>query len=113
MLVAHLQGEDNELYPALKRVATAKPEVKALVDRFQTEMTAITTVALDFFEKYEGGGNGLEFAPALGKLLSALSARIRKEGAVLYRRTARSSVPANVRRPPQSSTGIVTGSPAP
>lgn len=83
-LVAHLKKEDAELYPALRRAAEKNPSVKPLVDRFQSEMTSITPKVLAFFDKYQKGGTGLEFGRDVGRLLSDLGNRIRKEELDLY-----------------------------
>lgn len=47
-------------------------------------MEEISKAALSFFGKYSQGGDSLEFAKELGRLLGALKNRIGKEEGVLY-----------------------------
>jgi len=83
-LVAHLKHEDTDLYPTLRKAAAADAALKTMLDTFAKEMEGITKFALDFFAKYENGGNGVEFAKDFGKLLGELGNRIRREETLLY-----------------------------
>ena len=84
VLLAHLSLEDKELYPVLRRAAESDGSVKSTLDIFAKDMEEISKTALSFFEKYAQGGDSLEFAKELGRLLGALRNRIGREEDVLY-----------------------------
>ena len=83
-LLAHLSLEDKELYPVLKKAAESDDSVKSTLDIFAKDMEEISKTALSFFGKYSQGGDSLEFAKELGRLLAALRNRIGREEDVLY-----------------------------
>ena len=83
-LLAHLSLEDKELYPVLRRAAESDDSVKNTLDIFAKDMEEISKTALSFFAKYAQGGDSLEFAKELGRLLAALRNRIGREEDVLY-----------------------------
>lgn len=83
-LLAHLKAEDEQLYPALKKEAEKNDGLKRTLDLFAREMETISKEALNFLDKYMGGGSGLEFARDFGRLCANLGQRIRKEESILY-----------------------------
>lgn len=83
-LLAHLSLEDKELYPVLRRAAESDDAVKRTLDVFAKDMEEISKTALSFFAKYAQGGDSLEFAKEIGRLLGALKNRIGREEDVLY-----------------------------
>ncbi|MGX5175370.1 hemerythrin domain-containing protein [Aliikangiella sp. IMCC44653] len=83
-LLAHLRKEDEKLYPKMKIEAAANPELKRTLDLFGKDMDKVSSAALAFFDKYAGGGSGLEFAKDFGLLIATLTQRIHKEENVLY-----------------------------
>lgn len=85
-LVAHLKIEDEELYPVLKKAAEEDASLKRMVDRYITEMEKITENTLQFFEKHSKGGSGMEFAKDYGRLVGAISTRMRSEENSLYKK---------------------------
>jgi len=85
MLLQHLQKEDKYLYPILEEAAKEDRQIRHTLDSFAKDMEAISKLALDFFEKYEKGGGGLEFAKEFGHLYTSLSMRIRREENYLYK----------------------------
>ena len=84
-LLAHLSLEDKELYPVLRKAAESDDSVKSTLDIFAKDMEEISKTALSFFAKYAQGGDSLEFAKELGRLLAALRNRIGREEDVLYK----------------------------
>ena len=50
LLIAHFKREDEELYPALRRMATQDPAVKALLDQLEKEMAGVSQVVSLFFD---------------------------------------------------------------
>jgi hypothetical protein len=83
-LLAHLKAEDEQLYPPLKKEAEKNDTLKGTLDVFAREMETVSKDALRFFDKYSGGGSGLEFARDFGRLYAALSQRIWREENILY-----------------------------
>ncbi|OBQ46627.1 hemerythrin domain-containing protein [Halodesulfovibrio spirochaetisodalis] len=85
-LVSHLEKEDKELYPVLKKEGEADATLNRLLNMYLSEMDKITADVLQFFEKYANGGSGLEFAKDYGRLMGILSSRMRKEETTLYKK---------------------------
>jgi len=83
-LLGHLKKEDQELYPRLYKLAETDPVIKKTVDTFTHEMELISQSALSFFDKYSHESSGMDFFKDIGRLLAALSDRIRKEEVILY-----------------------------
>jgi len=83
-LLAHLAKEDKQLYPTLQKEAENNTSLKSTLDTYADEMNGISQAALDFFDKYRSGGDGLEFAKDFGRLFATLASRIRKEESVIY-----------------------------
>ncbi len=83
-LLAHLKKEDEQLYPVLHKAAEQDDALKRTLSTFAKEMEEISSFALDFFQKYQSGGEGFDFAKDFGKLLAGLGSRIRREENILY-----------------------------
>ena len=83
-LLAHLKREDLELYPKLKEAAVNNDQLKRTLEHFSKEMEEISSFALEFFDKYESGAEGVEFIRDFGKLIGGLRGRIRREENILY-----------------------------
>jgi hypothetical protein len=83
-LLAHLKKEDVQLYPALHSAAKNDKHLASTVDMFAKDMDKISQSVMAFFNKYEKGGEGLEFAKELGNLMSVLGNRIQREENSLY-----------------------------
>ncbi|MEE9430129.1 MAG: hemerythrin domain-containing protein [Melioribacteraceae bacterium] len=80
----HLKKEDEQLYPALKKVAKNNSELKQILETFITDMDIVSKSAIAFFDKYSEGGEGIEFAKDFGRLYITLSRRINKEESIIY-----------------------------
>ena len=85
-LLAHLAKEDRELYPILSKAAATDPSLQRTLDMYAKDMDEISGAALGFFDKYAGGGSGLEFAKDFGRLVGSMTQRIRKEESTLYKK---------------------------
>ena len=83
-LLAHLKKEDTFLYPELKKASATDPRLKATLDTFAADMDKISKAAIDFFNKWEKGGDGIEFAKDIGALITVLRTRIHREESSLY-----------------------------
>lgn len=84
-LLAHLRKEDQELYPALNKVAEKEASIKEMLSQFGQEMGEITKEVNAFFAKYrEANVNSFDFGKDLGRIIARLSMRIRREESILY-----------------------------
>lgn len=83
-LLAHLQREDRDFYPVLRKAALLDTALNDTLEHFAKDMDLISKSALDFFEKYKSGGSGLDFARDFGRLFSTLQMRIGREERILY-----------------------------
>ncbi len=83
-LLAHLKKEDTFLYPELKKAALNDKNLKMTLDSFASDMEKVSKAAIDFFNKWEKGGDGIEFAKDVGTLISVLRSRIHREESNLY-----------------------------
>lgn len=83
-LLAHLKKEDTFLYPELKKASLNDKNLKMTLDSFASDMEKVSKAALDFFNKWEKGGDGAEFMKDLSNLLATLSNRIHREETLLY-----------------------------
>jgi len=84
MFLAHLKKEDEQLYPILEKAAKKNEELKGTLDKFSQDMEVVSKAAIEFFDKYSQGGEGIEFAKDFGRLYITLSRRINKEEAIIY-----------------------------
>lgn len=83
-LLAHLKKEDTFLYPELYKQAEKNPTLRATIETFASDMDKISKAAIQFFNKWENGGDGLEFAKDIGNLVSSIKNRIHREESLLY-----------------------------
>lgn len=84
VLLAHLRLEDEELYPPLQTAALTHPSIQRTLETFAKEMEVVTTLALDFFAKYEHDDNWQDFPKDYGHLCGKLKIRIQREERFLY-----------------------------
>ena len=81
LVLAHLEREDRQLYPALR----AQPATRTLARQYADEMTQLTPAVVAFFDSYrEGSADPLGFKRSLGQLLAVLQQRIQREEGTLY-----------------------------
>jgi len=81
-----LKKEDIKLYPALREAAKNNIDLKHIADLYANDMNTISKTALEFFEKYETGGDSAEFGKDYKKLFVVLTERIMKEETILYKK---------------------------
>ncbi|MFZ5626133.1 MAG: hemerythrin domain-containing protein [Bacillota bacterium] len=84
LLLHHLQKEDRELYPRLRRAAEVDISLRQTLELFAKDMDEISRLAMEFFQKYAQGGAGVEFARDFGRLYATLGERIRREENIIY-----------------------------
>ena len=86
MLLAHLNKEDRFLYPTLRKAAETDDSLQKTLDSYAKDMENISADVMVFFELYESGENRDEnFRKDCDNIIKALSKRIAKEEAVLYK----------------------------
>ncbi len=86
-LYAHLEMEDDQLYPTLKKEAEHSNSMKDILELFAIDMEDVTKIAREFFKKYSEGFSGVELdtlSEDFENLFSALTKRISNEEETLY-----------------------------
>ncbi len=86
-LLAHLEMEDEQLYPALKKEAEHSNSIKDTLELFAIDMENVSKTVREFFEKYSEGFSGMELdklSEDFENLFSALTKRICNEEESLY-----------------------------
>ena len=86
-LFAHLEMEDDELYPTLRKEAEHYNSIKDTLDLFAIDMENVSKIVREFFEKYSDGFSGMdikEISEDFENLLAALTKRICNEEESLY-----------------------------
>jgi len=83
-LLAHLEMEDNQLYPALRKEAGHNKDLKNTLDLFAMDMENVSEIVRRFFDKYSEDLSGKELPEDFERLLAALRKRIRNEEDSLY-----------------------------
>ena len=86
-LLAHLEMEDDELYPTLRKEAEHYNSIKDTLDLFAIDMEDVSKIVREFFEKYSEGFSGIdlkELSEDFENLLTALTKRIDNEEESLY-----------------------------
>ena len=83
-LLAHLEMEDDQLYPALRKEAEHNKNLKNTLDLFEMDMENVSTIVREFFDKYSEELSGKELPEDFENLLAALNKRISNEEVSLY-----------------------------
>ncbi len=86
-LLAHLEMEDDQLYPALRKEAEHSNSIKDTLDLFAIDMESVSKIVREFFEEYSEGFSGMELekiSEDFENLLKALNKRICYEEESLY-----------------------------
>ncbi len=86
-LLAHLEMEDDLLYPALRKEAEHSNSIKDTLALFAIDMESVSKIVREFFEKYSEGFSGVELdklSEDFDNLFSVLTKRICDEEETLY-----------------------------
>jgi hypothetical protein len=83
-LVEHLNKENEQLYPVLRKEAEHNKTLQNELDIFAIDPEYLTRVVLEFFDDYSGGAIDKDFQINFESLYAALNARIRNEEEALY-----------------------------
>jgi len=83
-LLAHLEMEDDQLYPAFKKEAEHNNSIKDTLELFALDMEGVSKIVREFFEKYSEEFSGDELSEDFENFLAALNKRICNEEESLY-----------------------------
>ena len=83
-LLAHLEMEDDQFYPILRKQAENNKDLKNTLDLFEMDMENVSTIVQEFFDKYSEEFSGEKLQEDFEKLFAALNNRISNEEASLY-----------------------------
>ena len=83
-LLAHLEMEDDQFYPILRKQAENNKDLKNTLDLFEMDMENVSTIVQEFFDKYSEEFSGEKLQEDFENLFAALSKRISNEEASLY-----------------------------
>jgi hypothetical protein len=83
-LVGHLDKEEKEFYPAIRKIAASDSAVAEKLNAMNAEMEVISKLALAFLDKYISGGTEAAFSEEFKAFRGALAGRIQKEEFALY-----------------------------
>lgn len=83
-LLAHLEMEDDQLYPVLRKEAEHNKDLENTLYLFEMDMENVSTIVREFFDKYSEEFSGEELPEDFENLLTALNKRISNEEASLY-----------------------------
>ncbi len=86
LLISHIDKEDKQYYPALRRAAENNKELKITLDYFVKDMEVVSARALHLFNKYAQGGDESDFAGDLKLLYITLKDRIHTEENTLFKK---------------------------
>lgn len=83
-LLKHLNKENEQLYPVLRKAAEHNKNLQNELDIFAIEPEYLSRVVLEFFDEYSRGAIDKDFQINFESLFAALNARIRNEEESLY-----------------------------
>ncbi len=83
-LLRHLNKEDEQLYPVLRKKAEKNKNLKNALDLFAIDMENVSSVVQEFFDKFARGVSGKELQKEFENLCEALDKRISNEEDILY-----------------------------
>jgi hypothetical protein len=83
-LLEHLNKENEQLYPVLRKEAEHNKNLQNELDIFAIDPDYLTRVAIEFFDEYSGGDTDKDFQINFESLIASLNARIRNEEEALY-----------------------------
>lgn len=83
-LLAHLQKEDEEMYPLLREAAKSDANLQEKLDNYAADMANVSQIVLAFFAKYEGNQQSQDFEKDFRGVYLALTKRIISEESKLF-----------------------------
>lgn len=82
-LLAHLNKEDEELYPLLRDAAKSNRKLQEKINAFDGNIGAVSIAAFDFFGNYPTKARG-QLAKEIEWLIETLTWRMQREEAILF-----------------------------
>jgi len=86
LLVAHMNKEDEQYYPAFRKAAENNHDLKIMLDYFIQDMEVVSEKAMLVFNKYGQGGDESDFAGDVKILYMTLKDRIHTEEDILFKK---------------------------
>lgn len=83
-LVIHLDKEEREFYPAMRKLAESSPSIESKLKIMNREMESIAAAAMRFLDEYIEGGTRANFGRDFAAFRRAISERIQREEFALY-----------------------------
>ena len=83
-ILSHLEKENEKLYPRIRTAAENDERLKKILNIIAKDMENVTKSALQFYEKYSGGGSGFEYSKDYGEILWVIKNRIQREEDLLF-----------------------------
>ncbi len=83
-LLKHLNKEDEQLYPVLRKKAEKNKQLQDALDLCVIDMENVSSVVQEFFDKYSRGVSEKELQKEFENLFVALGKRISNEEDILY-----------------------------
>jgi hemerythrin-like domain-containing protein len=85
LLRAHAAGEEQELYPVLRRAAAQDGRIAGQLGRLTDDLRIVTGLTDEFFRRYEIGVPQLvEFTTDHAALLAVLRSRLKREEQTIF-----------------------------
>jgi len=84
-ILAHLEKENEELYPIIRKAASSDERLRRILDIIAKDMEDVKEKALQFYEKYSKGGSDREFSKDYGEILWVIRNRIQREEEILFK----------------------------
>jgi len=84
MLFDHVQKEDEELYPAMKKAAAREKELSKLINNFAMEMEEISSQVMAFLLKYPDKTASSSLKKEFEELMEKIEFRISREEETLF-----------------------------
>jgi hemerythrin-like domain-containing protein len=83
-LLKHLNKEDEQLYPVLRKKAEENKQLQDALDLCAMDMENVSRAVQEFFDKYSRGVSGNELQKEFENLFVAFDKRVRNEEDILY-----------------------------
>lgn len=84
LLINHLQKEESEFYPILRKEAETNDSLKQTMKVMGIEIEEIGKQALAFLDTYIGGGTETVFKQDLDRFITTITMRLQREEHTLY-----------------------------
>lgn len=83
-LLEHLRKENEMLYIKMREVAFNNLQLQHTLDLFSRDIARLSTVIIQFLDKYSGGGSSLAFRRDFNRLSVILEAYVRREEEIIF-----------------------------